>query len=361
MKIAIILPGIIESNPYLKYYTDVFEGNGVDYEYISWDRNHFYSLSERNDKKNVYFRFSPDSSNLTKKMIDFWCFSQFVKKYLKKNEFDYLTIHTIVCAIFLKNFLKRRYFKKYIFDIRDFSPIYPFVKIFVSKLIKNASFTTISSYGYKSWLPIQYDYVIGHNVRKKDVELALNVKYEFDFYNKIEKEIVVLTIGQIRDFSSNSRVINYLGNKENIKIIFAGNGIQKNKLESFSKDIYSNVFFSGWYDKTEEKIIVNNSDFINIVLPSSPTFRTQLGNRFYLSLVYRKPMIVNAESIQARFVSKYKLGIILNSTDNLYEKLQKYIIEFNKVEFEDGCLKMLGKINNEIKMFENKILELISV
>jgi len=361
MKIAIIIPNIIESTPYLKYYTDVFERNGVDYEYICWDRNHFYPPKYSNSKMKIYDRYSPESNTMYKKLIDFWFFSRFVIKYLNKKEFDYLTIHTIVCAIFLERYLKRNYLKKYVFDIRDYSQIYPLVKIKVSKIIKNASLTIISSIGYKSWLPAKFNYIIGHNVRKLDVENALEKNINKFSFNKGKKEIVVLTIGQIRDFSSNSKVIASLGNKNNISVVFAGDGLQKNNLESFSKESdFKNVYFSGWYDKNEERDIVNNADFINIVLPSSPNFRTQLGNRFYLSLVYRKPMIVNIESIQAKFVSEYKLGIVLKPSDQLNEKLQTYITEFNEEEFENGCLKMLEKIRNDIADFENKIIGLIS-
>jgi type IV secretory pathway VirB4 component len=71
-------------------------------------------------------------------------------------------------------------------------------------------------------------------------------------------------------------------------------------------------------------------------------------------------MIVNIESIQAKFVSEYKLGIVLKPSDQLNEKLQTYITEFNEEEFENGCLKMLEKIRNDIADFENKIIGLIS-
>ena len=49
-----------------------------------------------------------------------------------------------------------------------------------------------------------------------------------------------------------------------------------------------------------------------------------MTNRFYLSLIFKKPMIVNKDSIQASFVKKYNLGIIISSEDNISERIMDY-------------------------------------
>ena len=353
MKIGIINPNIIENDPYVGYYTDVFDGIGVDYKYIGWNRNHLYPVTYKSEKAEIFHYYSPESNSNFRKIYDYWLFSRFVIKCLKKEKYDFLTIHTLVNSLFLSNQLKRNFTNKYVFDVRDYSPIYPFVKNLVKNVIQNSAFTVISSSEYKTWLPRDCDYLMGHNVKKSFVERALG---EQKIERKINKEIVVLTIGQISNFSANSRLISSLGNKPTIKIVFAGHGSQKENLELFSKGTFSNVFFSGKYQKEEEPSIVKTADFINIVLPNTGlAFNTPMSNRFYLSLLYKIPMIVNEESVQAKWVKEFHLGFVVTAEEDIYEKLMKYKENFDLKEFTDGCLKMLSIVHKEINVFENSL------
>ena len=354
MKIGIINPNIIENDPYVGYYTDVFNKLGIDYTYIGWNRNHVYPQSYKNQKAEIFQYYSPESNSILKKIYDYWLFSRFVIKCLNKDQYGFLTVHTITNGVFLGKYLRRFYSNKYVFDIRDYSPVYPFVKGLVKDLIKKSAFTAISSLGFKDWLPVDCDYIMGHNLKKDFVEDGLKM---IDPKQESKQEKVVLTIGQIRDFSTNARFISSLGNKPNIKVVFAGSGIQKDNLESFSKENFTNVSFSGYYKKEEEPAIVKRSDFINIVLPGGIGFKTLTTNRFYLSLVYKIPMIVNEDSFQAELVKKYHLGFVVSSEDNIYEKLMQYIKHIDYEEFIKGCMDLLDVIKDDINVFENRLIK----
>jgi hypothetical protein len=358
MKVAIILSSRIDNNntPYLKYFTKVFENNHINFEYICWDRNNTNDESLNQFNVNCFKLYSPESNNLIKKLFHYWLFSRYVIKILEKSNFDLLTVHTIVNTIFLKKYLLKHYKKKYIFDIRDYSPIVPFCQNSIKNLILHSAFTSISSEGFKKWLPKNSKCIIGHNIEREFVIKALkkqeNKKYDFHSIIKI------LAIGHLRNYETNIRLINDLGNKENISMVFAGGGVQKLRLENFSKLKFSNVIFLGQYLKTIEPTIVQSVDFLNIILPNTVLESTLMSNRFYLSLVHRKPMIVNEESEQTKLVLKYKLGFVVNAEDNIYEKLLNYIENFNSSEFEKGCLELLQLIEIDINNFENKIRQL---
>jgi len=357
MKIGIVNPNIVENDPYVGYYTDVFDEIGVDYKYIGWNRNHHYPVTFQSDKAEIFHYYSPESISNFRKIYDYWLFSRFIINCLKREKYDFLTIHTLVNSLFLSNFLTKYFTNSYVFDVRDYSPVYPFVKNLVKKVIKNSAFTVISSSDYKSWLPRDCDYLMGHNVKKSFVESAL---IEQKIEPKINKKIVVLTIGQISNFSANSRLITSLGNKPTIKIVFAGHGSQKENLELFSKGMFSNVFFSGKYKKEDEPGLVKTADFINIVLPNTGlAFNTPMSNRFYLSLLHKIPMIVNEESVQAKWVKEFHLGFVVTSEDDIYEKLMIYKENFELQEFTDGCHKMLSIINEDILVFENSLKKCI--
>lgn len=357
MKIAIILSGSIESQPYIRYYTDVLDTlNEVEYEFICWNRDEKNPLFYNNHKIiSIDVSGSITNSNF-KKIYDYFLFSKKVTNYLNENRYDFLIIHTLVNAVFLKKILLRYYKNKYVFDIRDYSPIYPFTKHILTNIVKNSFFTVISSEGFLDWLPKSSKYILGHNVSKQKLVLPFIENQLLDLKNK---ELTVLTIGKIRDFSSNARVIVNLGDKSKIKMVFAGSGIESKKLETFSINKYSNVLFTGIYKKTEEGAIVNLSHFINIVLPINRLSNTLISNRFYLGLTHRRIMIVNQESFHAKYVKKYNLGIIVKSEDDIFQKITEYILFFDYALFEKGCIDLLNLIEKDIVSFEKKLASII--
>lgn len=351
MKVAIILSGNLDIQPYVRYFTDVFDSLLIDYEYICWDRDYSNPITINNHEIYSYRRNSSIKNKRFLKLYDYYLFSQFVINHLKKYHYDFLIVHTITNAVFLKNFLIKNFKQKYIFDIRDYSPIFVLTKKYVTQLVSHSTFTTISSSGFLTWLPNSNKYVISHNVAMQYLE-------ESQFEHELFKgdKINILTIGQIRDYVTNKRLIVDLGNKDKIRLIFAGYGIEKDNIEKFALNSYSNVYFLGKYIKEDESHIVQNADFIYIVLPTDILSSTLMSNRFYLSIVHRKPMIVNEESAQASFVKKFNLGIIVKSDDNIQEKLFEYINSFDFVAFNQGCIDVIEVVKEDITVFKNSII-----
>ncbi|UQD56125.1 hypothetical protein [Flavobacterium sp. K5-23] len=357
MKVGIVLSGNIESQPYVSYYTDVFDNIDIDYEYICWDREKVNpSVYNNHNVISIDVKGSVRNNNF-RKLYDYWLFSKNVKNHLDKNHYDFLLIHTIVNGVFLKNYLIKYYKNKYIFDIRDYSPIYPFVKNTVEKIITQSLFTSVSSEGFLKWLPNKSKVVISHNVSKYSLDVSLLNNNGLLNNND---SITILTIGKIRDFYSNKRVINDLGNKQGIKMIFSGSGIESEKLETFSLNNYNNILFTGPYEKKDESTFVKSSNMLNIVLPKNILSTSLISNRFYLALTHRKLMIVNEESFQATFIKKYNLGIIVKSEDDIYVKMMEYIKDFDYNSFDKGCDDLIGIIKKDIVIFENTIKEKLS-
>jgi hypothetical protein len=355
MKVGIVLSGNLESQPYLSYYTDVFDQLNIDYEYICWDRDKDNPAVYNNHNViSVNIKGSTKNNNY-RKLYDYWLFSKEVKKHLANNHYDFLLIHTIVNAVFLKNYLIKYYSSKYIFDIRDYSPIYPFVKNSIEKIIAQSAFTAISSEGFLEWLPEGSKVIMSHNVSKSSLDISIinNDSLRND-------SLVILTIGKIRASSSNKRIIKDLGNKQGVQMMFSGSSMESEKLEIFTSNKYKKIIFTGSYEKKNESNFVKPSNMINIILPKDISCTTPMSNRFYLGLTYRKPMIVNEESFQATYIKKYNLGVIVKTGDNIYEKILEYIKDFNYNSFDKGCGDLIGIIKKDILIFENTIKEKLS-
>nr|WP_320039456.1 hypothetical protein [uncultured Bacteroides sp.] len=349
MKVAIVIPSDINSAPYLNYYTDVLKRNGIPFHFISWNRKGNDSFPQSMDNS-AYNLESAETMPLYRKYIDYRRFAAFVRKELEKENYDFVIVHTIQASLFLGKYLKKHFNNRYIIDIRDYSKLLTIYKSRFHQYLKNSALNCVSSPGFLFWLPRDVEFTLSHNLRSSAV--CNDYKYvPFDRNN-----IRILTIGQLRDYATNSRIIDAFGDRNTIILLFAGNGNAKESLEKLVlQRKYKNVLFTGRYRKEEEDDIVKRSDFINILLPTGVHDVNIMSNRFYLAVIHRKPMIVNEESIQAKYVEKYRLGVVVNEQDNISEKLTQYIDSFDADIFNEGCDLITKEISSEILLFEKKV------
>jgi hypothetical protein len=354
MKIGVILPGRVDIEPYVRYYTDVFDTlEDLEYEIICWNRDGLNPNMYNNHKVISIGTNSTVYNYNIYKILDYYYFSKMVRKIIFDNKYDKLIIHTIVLAVYLKNILLNEYKDKYILDIRDYSPIYPFVKRLQSKIISSSYKTVISSPGFLCWLPPSNKYLLSHNVAKSKLVDLLS---SFKLTDYLDSEFVVLTLGKIRDYKSNLRLISNLGDVDRFCIYIVGTGETIDKLKAVSGKRYTNVFFDGYYEKNNEDSIVEKSHFINILLDTNKLSDTLMANRFYLALLHRKVMIVNEKSFHANYVREYGIGILVKNDDDLVVKISDFMSNFDQAKFNQKCMELIMNIQRDICFFENKLV-----
>ena len=349
MKLGLLLPTNIYFCPYVKIYTDVLDKNNIQYDIIYPDK--------RGLKEEAAYRYTrkiDDKANKIAKLLYYWDYSRFLRKTIKKEQYDKLIVFGPQVAIFLKSFLKKHYKNKFILDYRDLSIEQNFKGIY-GELMELAALHVVSSPGFIKCLPNVCDSVLSHNL---DINIFKQSINDNDLsYTINNKEINVLTIGGIRDYEQNAAVIEALGNRENFLVSFVGRGIDAPRLEEFSKKgNYKNVRFSGYYDKKDESSIINKSTMMNIFYPRKLSHDTALSNRFYNSIFFRKPMITTADTIQGEYTKNYKLGLAITDTTNLAEEITTYLNTFNKEEYEENRKKLLKDFYSDYELFEEKVL-----
>lgn len=355
-KVLLIGDSIIADAPYIKSYIDVFEKYQIPYDLVFWNRylDDMSSLPENYIPYNVYTNnFYPN----WKKMLKIYGFYRFVKKILEKREYAYVVIFTIAHAVFFEKYLIKNYCGRYVFDIRDYSPMYAisFLRKRVENLIAKSAFTVVSSKGFLRWLPVVFrdKYRISHNVVSYNIDGYLN----YSLLLQEKKTIKILTIGQIRDKVSNSCIIQSFLNDKNYNLIFAGSGIAVEALQKFAvKKCAKNVVFTGRYIKQEENTIVENSDMMNIFFSHDINSDTLMSNRFYLSVMFRKPMIVNSGCYQAELVEKFNIGVIVNKNEDVKEAVEKYWKKFNYEIYNDGCVRFLKEAKEEMAALDMDVV-----
>ncbi|PKM70147.1 MAG: hypothetical protein CVU94_00440, partial [Firmicutes bacterium HGW-Firmicutes-19] len=103
--------------PYLAKYKSIIKS---DVSIIYWDR---HSLDETFGNSKIYRYYSPmnEGSSRLSKLAGYFGFCTFVRKTLKERKFEKIVLLHSVVGIFLFDLLVRKYKKRFIVDIRDYT------------------------------------------------------------------------------------------------------------------------------------------------------------------------------------------------------------------------------------------------
>ena len=343
-KIALIIPNNLWVSPYLDIYTRILDGMGVGYDIISWNR-------EGRNEVGIQFQYKEKSRN---QLVVFWSYlkyARFLKKTIRNNRYERLIVFSPQVGIFLSSFLNK-YKGRYIFDYRDLSleqkPL--FSKSF-RKVLSNSYANVISSPGFKRYLPQEFDYFVSHNFNVDVVKKALIE--EASLY-KAETS-TVLTIGALRA-DMNYEVMDALGNVSGIKLSFVGKGYASEALERYAKcKCYDNVVFTGFYKKEEEPSIYEQHALVNIIYPLIPSHISALSNRFYNSLIYKRPMIVMRGTVQGDYAEQFGVGLVIDDCENLDVKLNEYRKNIDFCRYINQCNMLLEEFLKDNDKFEDMV------
>lgn len=352
MKIGIVIAGNIYLSPYVDNYIHILDSLNIAYEIISWNRDGV-------DSK-IGFQFTERINNglpRWKKISRYVRYIRFVKKTIKERQYDKLIIFGPHIAILISSFLAREYKNRYIFDYRDLSiEQYAFLRPSFKVVLSNSFANISSSPGFLEYLPKGYKFIISHNF---DLDLYKSTKSK-NYIEYKSNPISVLTIGLIRDFSTNSDLMRSLANKDNIEMSFVGNGFGVDALKQFAGEQgCRNVIFEGFYPKEKEKDYVINSTFLNIFLITRKTHSSTLSNRLYNALIYKRPMIVTSNSLHGDLVEEYNLGISIENCDNLADKLHNWLQNNDFTSFCERCDNLLDKFIAEQEVFIQEITNFV--
>lgn len=351
MKVALIIPSVHWNCPYVDIYARLFDSHGVKYDIISFNR--------KLDKEDTKYHFDYGLSNNSdshKKLIAVLKYCSFIKRILKKEKYDRLVVFSSQLGIGLLQILLKEYKGRFIIDYRDLS-IEQRLKYPFKKVLGSSYMNVISSPGFKRVLPQGYEYILCHNF---DVSLAEKAIHEDKAGKWHEGKKKILTIGGIRDYDANVKVINAIKDSSDYSLSFVGRGESSDLLSNYCKEMgVKNVSFVGFYKKEEEAGYIDNSDFINIFYPRRLTHDTAVSNRFYNSLIHKKPMITTADTTQGDFAAKYGLGIALDDCNNLVDRLESFQKENDYGQYSKRCNELLLRFIGEQHLFEQKVLEFV--
>ena len=348
--IGIIIPANLKYAPYVEYYINKLKKDNIDFEIISWNR--------RGINENVHhsFNYYVKDSNRLKVYTGYFLYSLFVKRIVESRKYTSLIVFTIAGAYAIKSILKSQYKGKYIFDIRDDSPVVKKFPNDFKEICENAYQVIVSSSCFKEW--INRESIICHNCSKDSIFQEIDF---CDFKGTSERNIVFA--GMLNEQDINIELIKLLKNNMAYKMFFIGTDcVGKQKVFDYVKtNNIKNVFFEGTYDKKNiTKIYREKASYVNCIRKESKVNSEAVPNKLYDAVIAGKPIIVMKHNkIIAEYVDNYKLGIVLEKLelDEIENKISIFNEMINNGTYKDGRKNFLEDVYKEIIAFEQIVEE----
>jgi hypothetical protein len=349
-KICIIGAFNLKHMTLISLYTTIFEKHNIPYDIIYLDK---YSQKENTKANNIYVYRSNFNREwgIFRKIIEYWKFSRYAKKKIKENNYEKIILWQTFTSFLLFDLLLFRYKNKYVLNVRDyFFEKNKLVFLLQKILIKNSIFTTISSVGFKRFLP-KYPLVNVHSINKS----LLNSNFIRKGLNKNGK-IKIGFIGNNRFFEQGIKLMNSLKNDERFELWFCG--INSDILKKYAEDNHIvNCKFIDAFEPESTNDILLNFDLINNLFGNNhESVKTLTSIRLYYSAYYKIPILVNTDTYMSSILEDYPIGYVVDwSKSDLGDRLYSWYnsIDFN--EFSYHCEKFIRKALEENKDFEEKV------
>lgn len=343
--ICLIFIGNIEYCPYLYKYEKLLKESGTDYKVLYWNRE---GLENDSIDYIAFEKKSIRNKNKVFKVFDFIKFNRWLKSQKNNYQFDKIIyLDTLSAVISTPSCLKNR--KKYILDIRDYSYENNKLFYFILKIIiKNSYMTTISSKGFKKFLP-KHNYYLNHNTNIFTGKGLRSSKTP-------NSKIVIGWVGSIRYFNSQKELIKLFQNDDRFILVYYGDGPELGKFKKFvNENEINNVIFKGRYNEEEKPTILESIDIINNVydLGKGSEVKYAIPNRYYDGLVTNIPQISEAGSYKADLIEEYNIGLVFNSNQNFTDKVYKYYIK--NCADENISRKLLQTYKKDDEKLEKKL------
>lgn len=354
--IGIICLGDIRYSPYIEKYTDILKNNNSDYEFIFWDRFPQKKIKYDGNNLNIFSYPLSDEVKLTKKIFAFLKFRKYAKKVILQKKYDKLIVLTTLTGIVLFDVLLTKYKKKYVYDYRDASYEYFLgFKTLFKQLAKNSYFTCISSRGFEKILPHGISYIMAHNFRYKDMQY---INKDMKPINS-KDSINVAFIGNLRDKNYILQLIDIFSKDTRFVLFINGGGENLEEVRAYA-DKFTNVVCTGAYDNEEKKNYINNAHILCYNYPSSFINDNAIANKYYDSIIYKKPMLGNVETYSGKLIEEKGLGISLKlDEENFTNKLFNYYLNINSSMFLENTSMLLEEVLTEDKRYLQMIYKFV--
>ncbi len=348
MKIAILGAVNVRHMTLISHYINNIDLNKHQVDLIYVDK---YNINESIDDVNMYkfsLKINPGWSYL-KKAIKYYKFKPFAEKIIKRNNYDLIIVWGSYTAHLFKNFLLKEYRGKYILNIRDyFYENHKYVYLRIKKLIDRSLFTTISSDGFKTFLPASEKLYLIHSMNS---DVINDSKKNLEFTKSLP--IKISFIGNNRFYEVHKKFMTLLKNDERFQLQYFGTG--SNILKKFAEQQgINNVKFREGFHISETKDFLDQTDIINNIYGNNNiALDTALSIRLYYSIYLNKPILTSPNTYTSKKAHELGLGFDVDFSDSVHldEALFNWYNKLNFPQIANRTEKEEVQINKNNELF----------
>ncbi|MDP3443883.1 MAG: capsular biosynthesis protein [Ignavibacteria bacterium] len=347
-KICILSAVNIRHMSMISLYTEKLKRDSIDFDIIYMDK---YGEEEDFPAKNKYIfkNIINPNDNKLRKACQYFKFKNFAIPILEKNKYDLIIVWNDVAIFMFANYLAHKWKGKYCLNIRDYCyQKNPLVYMRFKKVINNSLFSTISSDGYRTFLP-PYKYLHVHSLNKK---VLANITPR-NSYQNIGEPIRITFIGSVRYFEMNKKLLDIFKNDERFKLQFCGTNAKV--LEEYAiKNSINNTYFHDTFQVSKTADFIEKTDLVNNLYGSgSIGLDTALSIKLYYGIFYRTPILVLPNTYMAEIVQEYDIGYVVESiSSKLPDEIFGWYRGSDFDVFNSNCEELLKKINCDNEKFE---------
>jgi len=349
--IAIVFIGDLKYCPYLSLYERELKKGNYEYEVLYWSREG--KKSSNNNYISYNYQSKLDSTNIMK-LKGFYKFRKWLLSRMKNKKYKKIILLSTLSGIIIHDFLIKNYKNKYLLDIRDYSyesnRLFKFIE---SKVIKNSFITGVSSRGFLRFLPESDKYFIVHNHNE-------NQAVEKTWEKKKTGTVNIVWMGALRYFEHQKKLIDALKNDNRFTLYYHGSGSDFEKYKMYVNNLdANNIYITGEYDNENKKSLLKNADILNNNYHNQNQMETKyaISNKFYDSIYYAIPQLVETETYKSKITEEYQLGFSLDfNNENLGDEILMLYNQLSESKFNNNIKKLSKSVNRE----NNKYLEQIN-
>lgn len=341
-----VLMGNLYLFPYMDRYLEHVDSNAFDIVY--WNRD---GIDEEVVGARQSFRFNTLLGLNASKWAKVWgyrSFRKFAQAILQENDYDGVILLQTAAGILLQRVLRRKYAKRYVLDIRDYTMERNKLFYLIEKSVVNASaFTAISSEGYKEFLP-PFDYVVTNNYRLLDGEIVAKIRNR----EKSPRRLVIAFIGFVRYQEQHKRLLMLFKNDARFELRFFGK--EGEKLVPFCRENQiDNVRIEGQFPSARTATYYDGVDIVNNLYGSNtPALDYALSNKLYIAAQLLMPILVCQGTYMEKVAVGSGFGYALDFRDpRACDKLYDYYQHIDWSSFSRNCDAFLEKVDVQNRSF----------
>lgn len=341
----------------ISLYTDFLEKNNIEYDIIYIDK---YQEFESIGAKSVYkYPISINRDwNFFKKLQKYYEFRKYATDILNNQKYDHIIVWRSETALLFFDYLLSKMKNKYSINIRDYCyEKIPFVYFIMKKLTTHSLFTTISSIGFKSFLP-KGNYTLMHSYNGSILD---TIQPRVNLNDK-KDPIRICFIGYVRFYDQDIKLIDLLADNKKYIIQFFGVGSEKLKEYAKSKG-YQNIETIPSFKVEETAKLLKKADVINNLYGHGQiALDTAVSIKYYYALKMNIPILVFNNTYMSEIVKENSTGYIVNNLNQDFsEDFWEWYHNLDFKSFKVRCENEMTRIklqNKELySVMENTFLQ----